>query len=38
MKIYPDQMAAMHASNESINTDALAEGVKVYKHIMKNYK
>lgn len=38
MMIHPDQMAAMHAPNENISTDALAQGVKCYKYIMKNYK
>ncbi len=38
MLVHPDQMAAMHASNESISTDSVAQGVKCYKYIMKNYK
>ncbi len=38
IRAQPDQMDAMHAANESINTDALAEAVKCYKYIMKNHK
>lgn len=38
MRVHPDQMAAMHGANESISTDAVAEGVKCYKYIIKNYK
>lgn len=30
------QLDAMHAANENINIDALAEGVKTYKYIIKN--
>ncbi|MBR6361116.1 MAG: M20/M25/M40 family metallo-hydrolase [Clostridia bacterium] len=37
MMIHPDQMVAMHAPNENISTDALAQGVKCYKYIMQNY-
>lgn len=37
-RLTSDQLAAMHAANENINTDALAEGVKVYKYIIKNRK
>ncbi len=32
------QMAAMHAANENINSDAVAEGVKFYKYYIKNHK
>lgn len=32
------QLAAMHAANENINTDAVAQGVKYYKYFIKNHK
>lgn len=32
------QMAAMHAVNENISTDAIASGVKFYKYYIKNHK
>ena len=32
-----EQEKAMHAVNESINTDAISEGVKFYKHFLKNF-
>lgn len=35
-RLTSDQLAAMHAANENINTDALAEGVKTYKYIICN--
>lgn len=38
IRMWPDQMAAMHAANESIGTDAVAEGVKYYKYYIKNHK
>ena len=31
-----EQMAAMHAANENINADAVAEGVKFYKYYLEN--
>ncbi len=31
------QEAAMHAANENINTDAVADGVKFYKYYLKNH-
>ena len=36
--ISPEQMAAMHAANESIGSAALAAGVKFYKYFIKNHK
>ena len=30
------QLAAMHAANENVDTDALAQSVKFYKHYIKN--
>ncbi len=38
IRLNPQQLAAMHAANESINTDALAESVKFYKYYIKNHK
>ncbi len=32
-----EQEKAMHAANESINTDAISEGVKFYKYFLKNF-
>ncbi|MCQ2463539.1 MAG: M20/M25/M40 family metallo-hydrolase [Clostridia bacterium] len=32
-----EQEKAMHAVNESINTDAISEGVKFYKYFLKNF-
>ncbi|MCR5151146.1 MAG: M20/M25/M40 family metallo-hydrolase [Clostridiales bacterium] len=32
-----DQLAAMHAANENISTDAVAQGVKFYKYFIKNH-
>ncbi len=35
-RLTPEQLAAMHAANESIGVSALAEGVKFYKYYIKN--
>lgn len=35
-RLTPEQLAAMHAANESIGVSALAEGVKFYKYFIKN--
>ena len=35
-RLTPEQLAAMHAANESIGASALAEGVKFYKYYIKN--
>ncbi len=38
IRMNKQQIAAMHAPNENIGTDALAEGVKFYKYYIKNHK
>lgn len=38
VKLNPQQLASMHAANENISTDALAQGVKFYKYYLKNHK
>lgn len=38
VKMTPSQLAAMHAANENISTNYLAEGVKFYKYYIKNHK
>lgn len=38
MRLTPQQLESMHAVNENISTDALAEGVKFYKYFLKNHK
>lgn len=38
IKLDSQQIASMHAANENISTDALAEGVKFYKYFLKNHK
>lgn len=35
-RLTPEQLAAMHAANESIGVSALAEGVKFYKYYIQN--
>lgn len=35
-RLTPEQLAAMHAANESIGISALAEGVKFYKYYIQN--
>lgn len=35
-RLTPEQLAAMHAANESIGVSALAEGVKFYKYYISN--
>lgn len=35
-RLTPEQLAAMHAANESIGVSALAEGVKFYKYYIMN--
>lgn len=35
-RLTPEQLAAMHAANESIGVTALAEGVKFYKYYIQN--
>lgn len=37
-RLTPEQLAAMHAANESIGVSALAEGVKFYKYYIQNRK
>lgn len=37
IRLNPQQLASMHAANENISTDALAEGVKFYKYFLKNH-
>lgn len=37
VRLNPQQLSAMHAANENINTDALAESVKFYKYYIKNH-
>lgn len=37
IKLNPQQLSSMHAANENISTDALAEGVKFYKYYLKNH-
>ncbi len=34
----PQQLGAMHAANENIDTDALARSVKFYKYYLKNHR
>ena len=36
-RLTPQQLAAMHAANENIGIEALAEGVKTYKYYLKAY-
>ncbi len=36
-RLTPEQLAAMHAANENIGVQALAEGVKVYKYYLERY-
>ena len=36
-RLTPQQLAAMHAANENIGVQALAEGVKTYKYYLKRY-
>lgn len=38
IRMNDQQMAAMHAANENIDSDAVAEGVKFYKYFIKNHK
>jgi carboxypeptidase PM20D1 len=38
IRMDPQQLAAMHAANENICTDAVAEGVKYYKYWIENHK
>ncbi len=38
IKMDDQQLAAMHAVNENINTDAVAAGVKFYKYYIRNHK
>ncbi len=38
VKMTPPQLAAMHAANENISTNYLAEGVKFYKYYIKNHR
>jgi carboxypeptidase PM20D1 len=35
-RLTPEQLAAMHAANESMGVSALAEAVKFYKYYIKN--
>lgn len=37
IRLSQQQLKAMHAANENINTSALAESVKFYKHYVKNH-
>ncbi len=37
-RLNPQQLSAMHAANENLDTAALAEGVKFYKYYIKNRK
>jgi carboxypeptidase PM20D1 len=36
-RLTPQQLAAMHAANENIGIEALAEGVKTYKYYLEQY-
>ena len=36
-RLTPQQLAAMHAANENIGIEALAEGVKTYKYYLERY-
>ena len=36
-RLTPEQIAAMHAANENIGVEALAEGVKTYKYYVEKY-
>lgn len=38
IRMNEQQMGAMHAANENIDSDAVAEGVKFYKYYIKNHK
>ncbi len=38
IRMNDQQMSAMHAANENIDTDAVAEGVKFYKYFIKNHR
>lgn len=38
IRLDAQQIASMHAANENVSTDALAEGVKFYKYYLKNHK
>ena len=35
-RLTPEQIAAMHAANENVGVEAVAEGVKIYKYIMQH--
>ncbi len=37
VKLNPKQLVSMHAANENIDTDALAQSVKFYKYFLKNH-
>ena len=37
IRMDPQQLAAMHAANENISTDAIADGVKFYKYFIKHH-